>query len=141
MSALRKSAAVVELSGTARRDRPRGEKAASAPPKEGPAASGECPAPPKWLPKGDAVSKWRELAPLMVERRSFDAGSGTALAMACALHAKIVQQVKAGDIPTAAMVTQVERLLRGCGLVGNGDIAAPATPPENRFARNGRRPA
>lgn len=103
----------------------------------------ETPAPPDWLPNAHAVKEWERLMPLLMKNRMLSEIGLSPLAMACALHGRIVQKFTAGETPTGHMMAQYINLLKLLGISdsgGGGGPAGGAQPKENPFKRNARRP-
>ena len=96
---------------------------------------------PDWLPNAHAVNEWNRLVPLLMKNNRLSEIGLSPLAMACALHGRIVQKFTAGETPTGHMMAQYINLLKLLGISdpgGNGP-AGGVQPKENPFKRNARR--
>lgn len=130
------------IAGTTRKDRETSAEKAAAP-----ADSGEIqaitgiPQPPDWLPNAHALKEWNRLVPLLMQNNRLSEIGLSPLAMACALHGRIVQKFTAGETPTGHMMAQYINLLKLLGISDNGGVgpAGAAQPKENAFKRNARR--
>ena len=114
------------LAGTARPDRAV---------REGPALPlfAAPPPPPAWLANIDALSEWHRLAPLLVANRLLTAGNIALFGQLCALHGRLVEMWRTGDLPHAAHLAALRSLSNALGLLS---ISVPAPKSNNRFLSN-----
>lgn len=107
--------------------------AAAAPP----AAPGDVPSPPAWL-DARAAALWGRLCPLLAVGGELREGNLAALALLCALHARLVRAFEADVLPGAAHIAQFRGLAADLGLTGAVQTPSVAPKPRNRFETNGR---
>lgn len=123
----RKPKAQKKLQGTYRKDRDHGEPDL---PVVGDAE------PPDWLISPEAVRLWKKCLRVLAPVRTLAESDLEMLAQYCNLHAKIVKLWRAGETPTAALLTQLRMMANEFGLtpasrskpsaVGGGDSSDPA---------------
>lgn len=103
----------------------------------------EIPDAPDWLPI-DGVTEFERLAQILHNQKLLTDACLMPLAVLCGTYAKIVQQFKAGTMPTASQITQYRLLCVEFGLtpVSQGKVNAGALDDKkaNKFAKNGQRP-
>ena len=109
--------------------------AAAAPP----AVPGDVPSPPPWL-DARAAALWGRLCPLLAAGGVLREGNLAALALLCALHARLVRAFEADVLPGAAHIAQFRGLAADLGLTGAVRTPSAAPKPRNRFEINGHRP-
>jgi phage terminase small subunit len=97
------------------------------------------PKPPTWLPNPAAKTEWRRLAPILFNNKLLTESSVGPLAQLCALHGKIVQLYRAGQLPSVTMINAYRNFANDFGLtpvaqskVTLGDGAGKG----NKFASN-----
>lgn len=104
----------------------------------------EYPAPPDWLPNDFAVQEWHRVVPLLMSVRLLTEASLTSVGHMCAVHGRITQEYAAGMTPTGSLLSILRNYQNDFGLTAMGQqkIRPPgATPVDNKFSINGRKPA
>ena len=97
------------------------------------------PKPPAWLPNAAAKTEFRRLAPILFNNKLLTESSVGPLAQLCALHGKIVQLYKAGQLPSVSMIGAYRNFANDFGLTPatQGKVSpAGSVGKGNKFAGN-----
>ena len=131
----KKPPALKMISGTKRKDRD------SAPVVELPLVE-SIPPPPDWLPNAFAVDEWNKNVSILMANGLLTEAGLMPLANLCALQGKVIQLYRAGETPTASMISTLRNLQNDFGMTPVSQSKAGGVvdkKPANKFANNGQR--
>lgn len=133
----RKPTKLKVIAGTDRKDRDEKFKGADFAPVS------DIPEAPNWLPVDGAI-EFDRLARILHANNLLTEACIMPLAVLCGTYAKIIQQFKAGTMPTASQITQYRLLCVEFGLtpVSQGKVSSGNLDGKkaNKFAQNGKKP-